>query len=160
MNGLAANLREVIEAFLIHEARLMDDHAYDDWLALWSDDALYWIPGVGGGDPATTITIAYERKPQLIERIWRLSGKHAHAQRPRSRLQRVVSNIEIVSAGDETVVVRSSFVLGEFRSGVQTVYFGRNEHVLEPHGDGFRMRQKKVDLLNADGAQGNLAFLL
>jgi Ring hydroxylating beta subunit len=22
----------------------MDQHAYDEWLSLWTDDALYWVP--------------------------------------------------------------------------------------------------------------------
>jgi 3-phenylpropionate/cinnamic acid dioxygenase small subunit len=160
VNGTATDRRTAVEAFLIHEARLMDDHAYEAWLALWTEDALYWIPGVGGGDPATTVTIAYERMPQLTERIWRLNGKHAHAQRPRSALQRVVSNVEILAHQGDEIVARSAFVLGEFRNGVQTVFFGRNEHILVGSGDTLRMKQKKVDLLNADGAQGNLAFLL
>ena len=36
--------RHQIETFLYREARLMDEHAYDEWLALWTDDALYWVP--------------------------------------------------------------------------------------------------------------------
>jgi benzoate/toluate 1,2-dioxygenase subunit beta len=30
--------RNVVERFLFHEARLMDDHRYDEWLALWAVD--------------------------------------------------------------------------------------------------------------------------
>jgi 3-phenylpropionate/cinnamic acid dioxygenase small subunit len=33
--------RHKVENFLYREARLMDEHAYDEWLALWADDALY-----------------------------------------------------------------------------------------------------------------------
>ena len=36
--------RHKVESFLYREARLMDEHAYDEWLALWTDDALYWVP--------------------------------------------------------------------------------------------------------------------
>jgi len=36
--------RQQVEQFLYHEAQLMDEHRYDEWLALWNDPALYWVP--------------------------------------------------------------------------------------------------------------------
>ena len=35
--------RSAVESFLYREARLMDAHRYDEWLALWDDDATYWV---------------------------------------------------------------------------------------------------------------------
>ena len=34
-------LREV-EQFLFREARFCDEHAYDAWESLWTDDGVYW----------------------------------------------------------------------------------------------------------------------
>ncbi|MGH7804230.1 MAG: aromatic-ring-hydroxylating dioxygenase subunit beta, partial [Candidatus Binatia bacterium] len=36
--------RAAVESFLYREARLMDTHRYDEWLALFDEDATYWIP--------------------------------------------------------------------------------------------------------------------
>ena len=33
-----------IESFLFHEARLLDDALFQDWLALFTDTAWYWVP--------------------------------------------------------------------------------------------------------------------
>lgn len=33
-----------IEQFLYREARYADQHDYDAWEALWTDDALYSVP--------------------------------------------------------------------------------------------------------------------
>src|SRR5690348_1828556 len=33
-----------IEQFYYHEARLLDEHRYADWLELYSDDTRYWMP--------------------------------------------------------------------------------------------------------------------
>ena len=30
--------------FLVHEARLLDEKRYDEWNALFTDDAHYWVP--------------------------------------------------------------------------------------------------------------------
>ena len=32
------------ERFLIHEARLLDEARFDEWLALFTADAWYWVP--------------------------------------------------------------------------------------------------------------------
>jgi len=43
------------EQFLYREARLADEHDYDGWEALWTDDGIYWIPagGASAEDPDT-----------------------------------------------------------------------------------------------------------
>jgi hypothetical protein len=45
--GQDLDLRQ-IEQFLYREARYADEHDYDAWEALWTDDASYWVPA--GGD--------------------------------------------------------------------------------------------------------------
>lgn len=41
------DLHHQVSQFLFLEARLQDTHAYDEWEALWTDDALYWVPANG-----------------------------------------------------------------------------------------------------------------
>ena len=56
------SLRERIESFLYYEARLIDEHQYDEWLSLWTEDALYWVPcNEDDFDPERHISIVYER---------------------------------------------------------------------------------------------------
>src|SRR6202795_3612454 len=45
-NGRATTRLDVreCELFLLHEARLLDDGQFDDWLALFTADACYWVP--------------------------------------------------------------------------------------------------------------------
>ena len=35
--------RELID-FVVNEARLLDDKRYAEWLDLWTDDGIYWVP--------------------------------------------------------------------------------------------------------------------
>ena len=35
---------KAVEAFLYKESRLADESRYDEWEALWEDDAVYWVP--------------------------------------------------------------------------------------------------------------------
>ena len=37
---VTAEEQRAVEQFLYEEARLADDHRYEEWLGLWTDDAL------------------------------------------------------------------------------------------------------------------------
>ena len=50
--------RQEAEAFLVQEARLLDEGLLGDWLNLFTADGIYWLPMVDGSDP--------EREPSLI----------------------------------------------------------------------------------------------
>lgn len=150
-----------IEQFLYREARLMDEHRYDDWLALWADEAHYWIPckeGDGGID--RTIALVNERHAGLEDRIARLKGGGHYGQDPKSSLVRVVSNIEIIDDRDDELVIGSAFNLTASRNGRIDVVAGRTTHRLKRDGSDFRIVAKKILLANGNEVMTNLTFLV
>jgi 3-phenylpropionate/cinnamic acid dioxygenase small subunit len=153
---------EEIEAFLYKEARLADENRYDEWTALWTDDAIYWIPAnIDDYDPREHISIVYDDRERLQDRIDRLKSGAAWAQEPRSRIRRVVSNIEIEPPDEKGEITASSnFVLGDLRRGTQTVYFARQIHRLRRTPQGLRVAYKKVILLNNNEPIHNLSFII
>lgn len=154
-------LREV-EEFLYHEADLADNHRFDEWLALWTEDARYWVPSNEEDiDPSRHISVIYDDFRKLDERMFRLKGKHAHAQAPRSRLARVVSNVRLVDFDPERGgTVSSRLVLGEVRLDRQTLWMGKARHVLVRTGGKFKMKEKWVYLINNDTPMTNLTFIV
>ncbi|GGC44282.1 ring-hydroxylating dioxygenase subunit beta [Novosphingobium marinum] len=149
-----------VAAFIFREAELMDGHCYDEWFDLWAPEALYWVPSNSEDlDPDKSVSIIYERYDQLADRIFRLKDKRIHSQNPKSRLLRIVSNI-IAEADGEDVLVRSNFILGEVRSGHQEALFGRATYRLFRREGGWKIRAKKVYLLNNDAPMRNVTFLL
>jgi 3-phenylpropionate/cinnamic acid dioxygenase small subunit len=155
------NPRE-IEGFLYKEARLADENRYDEWAALWTDDAIYWLPANSDDyDPHQHISIIYDDRERLQDRVDRLKSGAAWAQEPRSRIRRVVSNIEIEPPADNgEVTVSSNFVLGDLRRGLQAVYFARQIHRLRPSAEGLKLAYKKVMLLNNNEPIHNLSFII
>lgn len=153
--------RHQIENFLYREARLMDEHAYDEWLSLWTHDALYWVPSNDDDmDPNQQVAIIYDNLAQMRDRIDRLKSGAAYSQDPKSRLRRVVSNIEIEEADNGEIIVSSNFNLTELRRSKQDTFAGRTIHRLRPDRDGLKMVSKKVLLLNNDEVIDNLTFLI
>jgi benzoate/toluate 1,2-dioxygenase subunit beta len=150
-----------VESFLYREARLMDENAYDEWLSLWTDDALYWVPcNRDDSDPTREVSAIYDNRVRLQGRIDRLKSGVAFAQEPKSRMRRLISNIEIEQADNGELLVSSNFMLVELRRSKQDVFAGRTIHRLRSEGGSFRISQKKVLLVNNDEVIDNLTFLI
>lgn len=153
--------RATVESFLYKEARLMDTHRFAEWLGLFDEDAIYWIPSNRDDvDPAREVSIAYSDRETLGLQISRLASGKVYTQDPPSRLCRTVSNVEIEDAGGGEVVVHSVFQVCEVRSGRQRLIPGRAIHRLRRRGDELRIVSKKVELLANDEVVGDLTFLL
>jgi len=155
------DVQRAVEQFLFREARLMDANDYENWLNLWAAECSYWVPcNDDDADPRENIALIYNGRKQLEDRVWRLRGLHAHAQRPKSRLTRVVSNIEIEGDAGAEIVVHSTFVLCEVRKNETRFWAGRNLHVLLRSDGGFSIKAKKVMLANNDAIVPNLTFIV
>jgi len=155
-------MSQEVEAFLYKEARLADENRYDEWTALWTDDAIYWVPAnLDDYDPREHISLIYDDRERIQDRVDRLKSGAAWSQEPRSRVRRLVSNIEIEPPNEKGEITTSSnFVLGDLRRGVQAVYFARQIHRLRPTTQGLRLAYKKVMLLNNNEPIHNLSFIV
>ena len=155
-----------VQDLLWCEADCADEHRFDEWLALWHSEGelLYWVPAGGDDiDPQRHLSIIYDNRARLHDRIFRLKSRFVHAAQPRSRMRRVVSNIVIepTDASDASCLrVRANFVLCEVRKGHQDVFAGRALYDLVHTDAGLRITGKKVLLINNDEFIDNLSFLL
>lgn len=154
-----ASLQEV-EQLLYREARLLDGRQLEEWLAMFTGDAVYWCPSNRYDiDPRREVSIIYDDAARLADRVGRLRSGLAFAQQPPSRTRRHVTNVEIVEEG-ELLVAHSNFIIVEVRRGKQNLFSGHNEHRLRQVRDEWKIAFKKIDLVNNDLPFENLAFLL
>jgi 3-phenylpropionate/cinnamic acid dioxygenase small subunit len=154
------NLLERIEQFLFMEARLQDTHAYDEWEALWTDDAIYWVPANGATDPETQMSIIYDNRSRIRVRINQLKTGRHHTQTPRSELARIVSNVELIRQAGSEVDARANVLIFEDNLRGETLWAARNEYRLRMTADGFRLVRKKVSLVNNHKPIFTLSFLV
>jgi 3-phenylpropionate/cinnamic acid dioxygenase small subunit len=158
----SATLLIAVTAFIYREARLQDEHQYEAWEALWTDDGVYWVPANGDDiDPEKEMSIIYDNRSRIALRVRQLlTGKH-FTQTPQSRLRHLVSNIELMDqdAGGDIVVASNSLV---FESSLRddTIWAARNEYRLRYVDGELRMAYKKVTLVNNDKALYTLSFLI
>ena len=151
---------EEIEQFVYREARLADEHEYDTWEALWTDDAVYWVPASGDGDPDRHVSIIYDNRSRIGLRVKQfLTGKR-HAQTPPSRIRHLVSNVEILDDDGGEIRAGANFIVTESRERGLVTWAGRSEYTLRRVDDDFAMARKKVVLVNNDRELYTLAFLI
>ncbi|MER7366979.1 aromatic-ring-hydroxylating dioxygenase subunit beta [Nonomuraea wenchangensis] len=154
------DVREV-ERFLYREARLADEHDYDGWEALWTDDALYWVPAGGDDtDPERQMSVIYDNRNRIATRIKQLKTGKRYAQSPPSNLRRLISNVEIVTVEGTDTVVGANFLVVESRERGTTMWAGRTTYRLRRAGDDIRLAYKKVVLVDSAQALFTLAFLI
>ena len=150
------------QLFLYREARLMDTHAYDEWLAMWASTAHYWIPcNEDELDVNRHVSLVNEDRAGLEDRISRLKSGAHYAQDPKSRLSRVVSNVELETrASQAELVIYSTFNLSAHRKGRIDVVAGRVTHRLVLENGQPRIGKKKVLLIDNNDKIRNLTFLV
>jgi 3-phenylpropionate/cinnamic acid dioxygenase small subunit len=162
--ALDVDLLKEVEQFIFREARLQDELCYDEWEALWTDDAVYWVPANGDDiDPATQMSIVFDNRSRISTRIKQLHTGKRHSQNPPSRLRRIISNVELVGEDDSSdgdILAGANFLIYESRERGVTLWAGRSEYRLRRTGDGWRMAGKKVLLVNNDRPLNTMSFLV
>ena len=162
--ALDLDLLKEVEQFIYREARLQDERRYDDWEALWTDDAIYWVPANGADiDPTKKMSILFDNRARIATRIKQLHTGKRHSQTPPSDLRRLVSNVELVEPHPELpddIAAGANFLVVEGRERGTTFWAGRSEYVLRRVDGELRMARKKVVLVDNDRPINTLAFLI
>jgi benzoate/toluate 1,2-dioxygenase subunit beta len=159
--GLALTRVEV-EDFLYLEARLADESDYDGWEALWTDDAIYWVPaGRADSDPESEVSVIFDNRSRIATRLNQLRTGKRYAQSPASNLRRLISNVEILGRAENgDTEVGANFMLLESRARGVQLWGGRTTYRLRRADGELRLAYKKVTLVNLDGPLPTLGFLI
>lgn len=141
-----------VENFLYRQAEMLDSRRWQDFVDLFTDDGMYWMPA--SPDHQTwlgTPSIFAEHRDLMVLRMKRLQHPRAWSQQATFGTSRIVSNIVIESDDATTgeVIVRSRFRVDELRGDDQRGFAGSYRHVLARNAGGFRIRLQRVDLLDA-----------
>ena len=147
--------RQDLIDFVVNEAHLLDTRRYEEWNALFTDDAFYWVPLVPDQEDGINHTShMYEDKLLRDLRIERLKSPRAFSQQPRSRCHHLlqVPVIEQFHADAGRFVMRTEFHYTESQGDELQFYVGTFFHHLTVHEGALRITQKRVNLLNCDAA--------
>ncbi len=147
--------------FLYLEARLLDAARLPEWLDLYSDDCVYWLPtDVDGADPRTTVAWEMNDRRRLEERVERLGTGRAYSQAPPTRTTHLYTNIEAMTAGTGEMHVLCQFLIQTHLAGRISQRSGWNGYVLRRAATSWQIVVKRISLFDADLPQDNNSFTL
>lgn len=151
--------RAEVEDFLYREAALLDAWKLDEWLELLAEDATYRVPSNDrpDSDPKSALFTIADDIRRIRARVARLKDPHAHAESPRSRTRRMISNVRIT--GRDPLTVEANFVIYRYRGNDDVrQYVGRYRYELTPQMK-IRSREAILDPMEL-GALGTVSFIL
>jgi len=156
--------RAEVEDFLYHEAALLDEWQLDAWEALLADDAAYYVPPNDQleSDHRSTLFLVADDRERIRQRVIRIKDPNCHAEYPKSRTRRMISNVRIVGVEGDLVTVAANFVCYRFRRYERIrEYVGAYRYVLRRAGDSFKIKERRV-LIDAHelGTLGSVSFIL
>ncbi|MBX9757175.1 MAG: aromatic-ring-hydroxylating dioxygenase subunit beta [Beijerinckiaceae bacterium] len=153
MNALDAGA--IAQRILFEEARALDEQRFDDWLALYARDAIFWVPawtdeGRLTSDPETELSLIHCTRAQLAERVGRVEGGRSMASSPLPRTAHIVSNLIVEAASDDRMTVRSVATTHAFniKRRATTTAFALVTHELGREGDAWLIARKTIALQN------------
>ena len=141
--------------FVVREARLLDDKRYQEWLDLWTDDGIYWVPLTPEqSDGVHHNSHLYEDKLLRELRVERLKSARAYSQQPPSRAHHLLQTptVETRDAATNRYVLRTEFHYTEAQGDEIEFFVGTVYHHLTMQDGELRMTLKRVNLLNSDAA--------
>jgi len=141
---------------LYQEAAYLDERRWSEWLALYTEDAEFWLPAWDEtdqptNDPQSQLSlIYYENRLGLEDRVWRITSGFSPASNPMPRTCHFITNVRVTDVIADQPHVSSHWQVQFYRPEQQQAfsYFGFYEHVLRPEGEALRIAKKKITLLN------------
>lgn len=143
----------VLAAFLYDEADLLDAGDLKAWMALYTEDGRYWMPAAPDQpDPDSHISLFYDDRLMMSIRALNFGHPLSAAMEHPVRSSHVIGNVRLAhwDPSTGTAKVTSNFHVVLLQRKEQTVFAGRYTHDLVQDGQDWKIRQKKVDLINCD----------
>lgn len=151
--------REDVAGFIYHEARLLDEQRFDEWLGLFAEDGRYWMPlEHGQTDRRLTASLMDEDLLLLRIRIERLKGIRTYSQKPKSRCHHVLQQpqLDLFDVDMNRFVTWTAMHYVETRQDQQDLYAAWATHELIVVNGDLKIQMKRVDLVNCDAAFGSI----
>ena len=146
-------LMHQVQTLLFRQAAMLDAKNWADWMDLFSDDGVYWMPATPEQtDWASQPSIFAEDRLLMEVRAGRLQHPNAWSQAANWSTNHIVGNVMIEHAQADALEVYSRFHMLELRRDNVRHFAGSYRHSLVRVGADWKIKLQRVDMSNAQGA--------
>jgi 3-phenylpropionate/cinnamic acid dioxygenase small subunit len=143
-----------VQEFLNREARLLDAQKWNEWLDLYCEDAVFWVPAVTmDGRPTTdaenSLNFIYiAGRVGLEARAFRVASGGSLASNPLPRTRHLIGNVMIDRDGpDELHAFANAQTVAFCEARGQQILTSSYEYILRKQDGRLRIARKKILLL-------------
>ncbi|MFM9972069.1 MAG: aromatic-ring-hydroxylating dioxygenase subunit beta, partial [Burkholderiales bacterium] len=146
--------RIAAEDLIYREARLLDEKKWQAWLALYTEDALFWMPSWASeyettSDPELELNLIYLKgRAHLEDRVFRLETGESFASMPMARTTHVVGGVIVDDTSESQITARASWRVHSFGIHGGITRGGWYEYVLRRSGETFKIARKKITMID------------
>jgi len=145
-----------VERFYYDEAALLDAHRYEEWIALFSDDAHYFMPirrtrmqrelNKEFTQPGE-MAFFHDDKTQLAGRVAKLNSGRSWAEDPPSRTRHLITNVRVIRDSGRELEVESNFHVYRTRlNSEESSWIGSRRDLLRRVEGSFQIADRKIFL--------------
>ncbi len=152
-----------IEQFLYQEASFLDRPDLDSWVDLYTADGTYWMPAIPDQeDPENHISLFYDDRVLMEVRRRNFVHPAAASKDYAVRASHIISNVQVTDLEKETgnCTVTSNFQCFLYYRDRQTPYAGTYTHELVRAGESYKIKSKRVDIINCDAALNTIIIYI
>jgi 3-phenylpropionate/cinnamic acid dioxygenase small subunit len=149
-----AELRASVEDLLYREAALLDEKKWQDWLGLYTEDAVFWMPAWASeyettADPELELNLVYLKgRVHLEDRVFRIETGESFASVPMARTAHVVGNVLITADEGEEIAARASWIVHSYGMHGGLTRGGWYEYRLRRQDGALRIARKKITMID------------
>ncbi len=141
---------------LYRESSALDQREWDQWLDLYTEDAIYWVPAWRNEDEQTSdpnsevSQIYHDSRTGLEERVMRVTSGKSVTAMPLPRTTHFITNVVVTKADEAGIQVAANFMVQLFQPqrGAHYVNFGDYELRLVKGGELWLIAAKTIHLKN------------
>ena len=142
---------EEIQALIKLETRHLNNADLESWITLFADDGYYWMPlEEDQQSPETHDSLIYDNKTLMEIRRNNLGHPLSPSMQHPVRSVRILSDIDITSEADNDDVIATAVVIAVINHSQQNYYAGKVSYRFINTNTGYKIKTKRVDLINAD----------
>lgn len=147
---------EQAAAFLFKEARHLDKGEWSEWVSMYREDAVYWLPAWRDeyettANPQTEVSLIFhDTRLGLEERIARIESRKSITALPLPRVLHQIGNVELRTVGPALIETEATFAVHVYdpRTAKEHTRYGRYEHVISKEPHTWQIAKKKIILVN------------
>ena len=152
--GIDSGLEREVAALIGREAMLLDRRRWDEWIDLYTEDAVYWVPAWANEeetttDPETQLNLIYLRnRGGLEDRVFRIESRDSYASVPLDRTVHLIGNILVESAVGDRIEATANCLVHVYGKKGAATRGGLYDFEFRRMGDGLKIARKKITFID------------